>query len=180
MNRSGVLLILILVVAEGRAAPPTTFANVRLADDGTTLQVSRANGSAFAAPKFDDQDRFDKPAISADGRYVGWLALYPNRGASYSQPLELVIFDAKKRDHHFAGTFGMVVDWCFAGDSRAVVYKYSLPHGRTATGFDLRRLSDGRLLRRTVDDPMGRTAESQEAELVAPAWAACLLVARPR
>jgi len=179
MNAHGALFLLLLAAA-GVGAETARFASVELTDERTRLLISRTDGSVVAAPMQVDQDSFDKPAISADGGYAGWLALYPNRGASYSQPLGLVVLDARNHTHHFAGTFGMVFEWCFAPGADAVVYTYSFPHGRTPTGFDMRRIKDERLLHRAIVEPKLTSAGVQEVDAAVPHWANCLHTASAR
>jgi len=116
---------------------------------------------------------------SSDSRLAGWLALYPNLGASYSQPLHLVVVDTENRIHRFAGDFGLVWDWCFTRDSRAVVYRYRFSHGVSPIGIDLRRIADGKLIRHFELAPVAPDVDEDLAiERQAPAWAAC--VARRR
>jgi len=156
------------------AAGATEFRVTQLDNGGSKLTITQSDGKAFSAPKIDDQDRFEKPAVSMDHRYAGWLALFPNEGASYSEPLYLVVLDAAKQARHFAGDFGMVYGWCFTKDSNAVVYKYQFPHGMTPIGFEMRRLKDGGLLHRFRLEPI--KPDEDEAQVIrarAPAWTRC-------
>lgn len=155
-------------------ADSSPFARAELLDNGATLSLQRHDGSKLVAPKFDDQDFFDKPAIASNSSYVGWLALFPDRGASYSQPLYLVILDRSNRVHRFAGKFGMVFGWCFTEDGDSVVYKYSLPHGMTPITFEMRRIEDEKLLRRFELDPIApKDFEDAVLQAKAPRWAHC-------
>lgn len=155
-------------------AGASPFVRAELLSNGATLSLQRHDGSKFVAPKFDDQDFFDKPAIASNFSYVGWLALFPDRGASYSQPLYLVILDWSNRVHRFQGKYGMVFGWCFTEDGRSVVYEYSFPHGTTPIGFDMRRIEDGKLLRRFELAPIA-PKDDEDAVLQAktPRWARC-------
>jgi hypothetical protein len=161
---------------------PIRYANARQLKYSTAevqgfdlrVRVSRADGSAFDAPMLDGQDMSGKPAVSNDTRYVGWLALYPGQGASYSQPLSLEILDDGNHLHHFAGEFGMVSGWCYGENAGTVVYMYSFPHGATPIGFDMRQIGDGRLLQRFKLTPQETGGEEDQAvRLKLPQWARC-------
>lgn len=153
-----------------------TFFSASLARDASELVLKRGDGEVFVAPRFEDQDKFSQPLIAPDGRTVGWLALYPDLGASYSQPLGLVLLDQTNRVQHFLGEFGMVHGWCFVDNGAAVVFTYSFPHGITPIGYDKRRIRDGRLLARRQLEPI--PAGDDEAAVLrarTPAWAKCAL-----
>ena len=155
-------------------AGSSLFARAELLSNRAALSLQRHDGSEFVAPKFDDQDFFDKPAIASNSAYVGWLALFPDRGASYPQPLYLVILDRFNRVHRFEGNFGMVFGWCFTEDGRSVVYEYSFPHGMTPITFDMRRIDDEKLLHRFELDPIAHE-DDEDAIFQAkiPGWARC-------
>jgi hypothetical protein len=155
------------------AAPPA-FARAELLDEGASLNLHRDDGSSSPAPLLEDQDAFDKPAVARNGKYVGWLALYPDRGASYLQPIYLVVTDGANRINRFRSNFGMVFGWCFTPDSQAVVFESAFPHGMTPNALEMRRIDDGKLLRRFDLDPVGPD-EAQEDVLLAkaPKWAMC-------
>ncbi|WP_292432637.1 hypothetical protein [Methylobacter sp.] len=167
-------LILSVACSIAFSARAAEFLEARIDDSGSRLTVVRSDGATFSAPKFEDQDSFDKPAVSSNHGYVGWLALFPNQGASYSQPLYLVVLDSSKRARRFAGDFGMVFGWCFVKGSDTVVYRYQFPHGVTPIGFDMRRLKDGKLLRRVRVQPIKPDEdESQVIRAKVPAWTRC-------
>lgn len=178
MHKLGVMkhfvLAVLLALPHLAFAGSSPFARVELLSNGATLSLQRDDGDKLVAPKFDAQDFFDQPAISSNSSYVGWLALFPDRGASYSQPLYLVVLDRSNRVHRFEGKFGMVFEWCFTEDGRSVVYKYSFPHGRTPIVFDMRRIDDEKLLRRFELDPIAPD-DDEDAVLRAriPRWASC-------
>ncbi len=150
------------------------FAQAVLGNEGRTLVLVGADGSRSPAPKLEDQDSFTAPAIASNHRYAGWLAMFPDRGASYSQPIYLVITDSRNRLKRFSGKWGMVFGWCFARQGQAVVYKYEFPHGITSVAFDMRRISDGQLLRRIVLEPT-RLGMNEDEILRgrAPSWTRC-------
>jgi len=150
------------------------FSSVKLESDGSQLLLLRTDGSTLAAPKIKDQDEFQKPAVSASGRHVGWLALYPNQGASYSQPLHVAVLGPSGKVRRFSGDFGMVYGWCFTPRGDAVVYQYQFPHGATPIGFEMRRLKDGKLIHRVRLEPVGPDDdEAQAIRANAPAWTEC-------
>jgi hypothetical protein len=150
------------------------FQGVRLFNDGASLEITSVHGKAVPAPKLGTQDGFDQPALSPDRRYVGWLAMYPGRGASYSQPVELVVMDEARRLHRFFGEWGMVYGWCFAPGGRAVIYRYSFSHGDQTPGFDMRRIEDGRLLKRYRMPDVGVDVDLAAAvRAEAPSWTRC-------
>lgn len=156
------------------AGQAATFLLAELKNEGARLLITRTDNTQTEAPAFKDQDGFAKPRIAPGGKSVGWLALYPNLGASYSQSLELVVLDDAQRLHRFAGNFGMVYAWCFNVRGDAVVFKYQFPHGSTPIAFDMRRVSDGHLLRHTTLDPIG--PDEDEKTVVrnrAPKWTSC-------
>jgi len=156
------------------SAQAAGFREARLDDKGRKLTITESAGRAFSAPRSEDQDSFEKPGVSRNHRYVGWLALFPNGGASYSQPLYLAVLDSSKKMERFAGDFGMVYGWCFTKDSTAVVYRYQFPHGATPIGFDMRSLRDGRILRSFRLEPMGPDEDEEEViRESAPEWTKC-------
>ena len=163
-----------LALPQLASATSSTFARADLLGKGATLMLQRHDGSKMAAPKLVDQDFFGQPAIARNSSYAGWLALFSDRGASYAQPLYLVIMDRSNRVHRFEGEFGMVFGWCFTEDGRSVVYKYSFPHGRTPIAFDMRRIVDEKLLRRFELDPIApEDDEDAVLQAKAPRWARC-------
>lgn len=152
------------------------FVTATVAQDGAGLILTRAGNSPIIAPKLEDQDGFSKPAVAPGGGSVGWLALYPGYGASYSQPLGLVLLDQSNRLRRIHGEFGMVYGWCFVEAGTAVSLMYSFSHGITPIGYDKRRISDGKLLARKRLEPI--PAGEDEAEILrrrTPAWAKCAL-----
>lgn len=164
-----------LLISTILAAPckASNFAQALLDADGHALDLLRADGSRFPAPKLEDQDSFAAPAISPSHEYAGWLAMFPDRGASYSQPIYLVVTDTRNGFQRFSGGFGMVFAWCFAGKGKAVVYRYMFSRGITPVGFQMRRLSDGKLLRRIELAPTTVAMSEDEIRKIAPPWTRC-------
>lgn len=156
------------------ACQAAAFYAVELKNEGTRLVITQTDSTQTEAPLLDNQDGFDRPRIAPGQRSVGWLALYPNHGASYSQALELVVLDDAWQLHRFAGDFGTVLAWCFTVRGDAVVFKHQFPHGPTPVTFDMRRVSDGQLLQRATLKSAGPD-EDDEAIVRnrAPKWTSC-------
>lgn len=148
------------------------FVSVELSNDRTRLVIASASGEQFAAPMLPEQVEFDQPRISADGRRVGWLALFPNCCTSYPIPLKLVVLDEARRLHTFEGIQMSVFAWCFSPDSRSVAYRQGVLHGSDFQHFELRRIADGRLLA-GYEYPHDE-AERVQARKKAPSWLRCV------
>lgn len=142
------LLAFLILPCVGASAQENGFTQAVLDRDGELLWLHRADGSQTAAPMLEDQDAFEAPAVASDRRHAGWLALFPNHGASYSQPLYLMVMDTSNHLQRFRSDFGMVFKWCFTTGGKEVVFQSSFPHGPTPVEFEMRRISDGRQLRR--------------------------------
>ncbi|MES2106342.1 MAG: hypothetical protein V4634_20145 [Pseudomonadota bacterium] len=139
-----------------------------LTKDDSGLVLTATDGARFDAPGFPDQVGYSQPHIAPDGKYVGWLALYPNDGTSYPIPLKLVVLDQSRHLHTFTGIDISIFSWCFMQNSTAVMYMQSPLHFSDYRHFELRRLRDGRLLAK-YDDP-GSGANSKQVRKPAPAW----------
>jgi hypothetical protein len=149
------------------------FTQAVLDRDGERLWLRRADGSKAAAPMLEDQDAFEAPAVASDRRHAGWLALFPDHGASYSQPLYLVVMDTSNHLQRFRSDFGLVFKWCFTPGGKEVVFQSAFPHGPTPVEFEMRRISDGRLLRRfTLPENYPRD-DSDTPHKPIPSWVNC-------
>lgn len=168
-------LLLVALSIGHMPAHGAAFREVRLASNGSNLVLSKSDGSQAAAPKLETQDSFGAPAISQDGRYAGWLAEFPDFGASYSQPLYLVVLDQSNRIARFSGKFGMVFGWCFGPTPGTVAYTYSFPHGQTPVGFEMRRIEDSSLLRQFEAPPEDPYSDLAQPVKHIPAWAKCTI-----
>lgn len=165
---------LLIVLCANASGQHNRFTQALLDQDGGSLQLHRADGSQSAAPTLAGQDAFEQPAVASNRRYVGWLALFPNQGASYSQPLYLVVMDTSNRLQRFRGDFGMVFSWCFSPRGTEVVFQSSFPHGVTPVEFQMRRISDGKLLRRLELPENGSLHDEGSAwHQSLPSWAKC-------
>lgn len=167
-------VLLATMLTSGALAQAVGFSHVTLLRGGDELVIYRSDGHSSAAAKLQDQSAFDKPAISSNRHYLGWLALYSGQGTSYALPLELVVEDDRDHIYHFAGSFGMVFGWCFATGPNSVTFMYSFPHGLTPVAFETRRIRDGKILQHFELDPsqMDKVV-GDAAPRSLPQWARC-------
>ena len=163
MNRTLVLLAL----ASGVVIAETRYTGAEIANDGRSL-VLRTRSGMVVAPALPDQVAFSAPRMSPDGRYAGWLALFPNCCTSYPVPLSLVVMGPGRSLHRFEGSQATFA-WCFAASGNEVVYRRSALHGPGPEYFERRRIQDGALLA-SHEQP---TDKINESESVLPQWAGC-------
>jgi len=167
------LLAFLILPCVGASAQENGFTQAVLDRDGELLWLHRADGSQTAAPMLEDQDAFEAPAVASDRRHAGWLALFPNHGASYSQPPYLMVMDTSNHLQRFRSDFGMVFKWCFTTGGKEVVFQSSFPHGPTPVEFEMRRISDGRQLRRFTLPQNSLRDDSNTPRKPVPSWANC-------
>ena len=148
------------------------FRNAALSNDASHLVISPSSGQRFDAPKSPDQVAYGSPYVSHDGRYVGWLALYPNCCTSYPIALRLVVLDRSRRMHTFEGDKLAISGWCFTPNPGAVAYAQGVLHGSDYRHFELRGILDGDL-RASFDYP-GTQHGDIRAHKRAPAWVRCV------
>lgn len=151
------------------------YVSAALSDSGERLTIATAGGRRFEAPRAGalgegreavPQRGYDRPAVSANGAAVGWLALYPNCCTSYPVPLTLVVLDAAGRTHAISGAQS-IFEWCFADDKgRRVAIRQAALHGASQERFELRQVSDGARVAEYVIPPQRFAAD---ADAVAPA-----------
>jgi hypothetical protein len=165
LRLSALLLALLPVVALAGG-----YKSASLSDDQAVLRITLADGSRFDAPRFAEQVAYSEPRVSTDGRYVGWLALYPNCCTSYPIALKLVVLDESRHLHTFEGTKIAIFAWCFHANARSVAYAQGVLHGSDYRHFELRRISDERLLAE-YEYPH---EESALAQTRAPSWVRCV------
>ena len=166
--RIAVLALLLIPVAVLAAS----FETAVLAGDGTALVLTSSDGARFDAPRLPEQVAFDQPRVSPNGRYVGWLASFPNCCTSYPVPLALVVIDASRHLHTFDGSKLAISSWCFLPSSAAVAYAQGVLHGSDARLFELRSISDGRLVAR-YEYPHDEE-QNKRARSLAPSWVRCV------
>lgn len=160
-------LVLGLGMLQGAHA---AFVSAALVDEGAQLLIQDQEGGTWLAPRRREQVNFADPKLSLERRLIGWLAESPNCCTSYPIPLELVVIDERRRVTAFAGPQA-IFNWCFAQGSTAVVYKQAAVHGPSQQTFEMRRVADGKLLRRFRLPWQGTDAETKPEQL--PKWARC-------
>lgn len=163
-------LILFALALASAAAWGQTYQRAVLESDGSLLELITASAPQTHAPKLEEQVGFDQPRVSADGRRIGWLALYPNCCTSYPVPLELVIFRAGRIEQVFHGNGEAIFAWQFLHDGTEVAYRQGPLHFSDAEYFELRRVADGKLLARYAYPNESEGAARAEAIRKAPAW----------
>jgi hypothetical protein len=113
--------------------------------DGQTLMITTIDHRRFSAPTIAGQLSFDEPAIAADGRVVGWLALFDNPTTSYPIPLTLVLY-SDGRSWSISGEGLAVWKWSFSANGRQVVLRVGPVHGDAGARYELRDTFTARLL----------------------------------
>src|SRR5215475_13686573 len=114
-------------------------------DQEGQLHLVTADRRQITPARAPDQVGFDKPAISADGTTVGWLALYPNCCTSYPIPLALVIYRDGKVRHTFGERFP-IWKWRFEANGKQVAFAQETVHGHLGVHFELRDVETGQLI----------------------------------
>lgn len=148
------------------------YVATELADDGTHLVITVDDGSQFSAPMFGEQVGFEDPRISSNGKYVGWLALYPNCCTSYPIPLGLVVLDPSRGLHTFDGIKIAVFKWCFLPHSSSVAYMQTVVHGSNFEHFEVRSIASGNLL--AEYEYPHEEPDNTAARRRAPGWVRCV------
>jgi len=114
-------------------------------DQAGQLRIMIKNGREIVPKKDAEQVGFDKPAISQDGRAVGWVALYPNCCTSYPIPLKLVVL-SNGRVRTFTDRGLPVWRWSFQGGGKRVAFEQETVHGGLGIHYELRDVATGRLI----------------------------------
>jgi len=109
------------------------------------LRLITSGGRQIVPEQETDQVGFDKVAVSPDRRAVGWLVLFPNSATSCPIPLKLIVY-VDGRQLTFTGADLPVWRWMFSADSRQVAFQQETVHGGFGVHYELRDLSDGRLV----------------------------------
>jgi hypothetical protein len=158
------LLPAMLLMAPAVTSAAEQYLNVRI-DEAGHLRLITAEG-VEVLPPLDREDPenvqvgFAKPALSADGTTVGWLALYPNCCTSYPIPLELVLFKNGQVFRRFRGDGLPIWAWRFEASDQQVAIEQEPTHGGNGVHFEIRDIESGRL----IDQHDGKAA------LQAPQW----------
>lgn len=93
-----------------------------------------------------DQTGYADILISPNGEIVGWLSLYPNCCTSYDIPRELVLYRNSRVIKRFRGNEQAIFKWSFSRDGADVLYCQGPLHSSDYRHYELRHISDGRLL----------------------------------
>jgi len=135
-------------------------------DGSGQLHFVLESGKEVLPQKTHGQTSFGDPEIAADGRAVGWLAMYPDPSITYYKGAEIAGGLVIYRDGHVLHTFStdqIFWDWQFQDDGKRVAYSTGPTHGGAAECV-LRDVKSGRILARW------RVQSSGEP----PAWAQTL------
>lgn len=141
--------ILMLGIAALLIAPVAMAAHyggITLSPRMDTLVLHTAHGDVFAPRTDKDQEGFAQPHIAPDGSMVGWLELVPLQGNDGPIPGALVIFRDGKVLRRFRCGDLATAAWAFADGGKAIVCVQSTLHFQSYFVYELRRISDGRLL----------------------------------
>jgi hypothetical protein len=114
-------------------------------DQAGQLRIVIKNGREIVPKKDAEQVAFDKPAISQDGRAVGWVALYPNCCTSYPIPMKLMVL-SNGRVRTFTGGGLPVWQWSFQNGGKRVAFEQETVHGGLGIHYELRDVATGRLI----------------------------------
>jgi hypothetical protein len=166
------LSLLVVMLPETATAAAAKIASVDSTDTVETLSIRLANGRSIPAPFTDvEQQGFSRAAVSSDGRYVGWTAMFGNCCTSYPLPLSLVVHDGEKVVLLIRREDGpSIFKWRFSRDSRYVVYERTLPHGWSPTWYTRVRLADGVVVNRFECDPPEDPEQPPKRVIRPPAW----------
>lgn len=148
------------------------YLKVALSDNNTRLTLTRTGGVRVTAPVFAEQVGFSDVKVSADGKHVGWLAMFPNCCTSYPIALKLVVLDDAGRLHTFDGEKLALFDWCFVPGRRSVAFRQGVLHGSDAQHFELRRIEDDHRIAQ-YDYPHDELRNAR-ARSKAPRWVRCV------
>jgi hypothetical protein len=158
-TRVALIVAVVLLMMGVSVAAQETYLRAEIEQD--QLRIVTSGGRQIVPDKETDQVGFDKVAISPDHRAVGWLLLFPNSATSYPIPLKLIIY-VDGRQLTFTGMDLPVWRWAFSTDSRQVAFQQETVHGGLGVHYELRDLSDGRLV--AAYDPVPDTPGA------APPW----------
>ena len=134
-------------------------------DSNGQLRIVPKSGKEILPAKITGQQAFDSPAISPDGRTVGWLALYPFENTQLAGTL--VIYRAGRVLHTFTAA-QVFWDWQFREGGKLVAYSTGPTHGGAAECV-LAEVDSGKIVERWAVPP---SPEGHEAE--PPLWAQTL------
>ena len=166
MSAAAVCAALMLASSPLSAQPTYRRAEV---DTAGRLHVTTAAGATFAPRMDSDQVGVADPAVSPDGRSVGWLALYPNCCTSYPIPLALVVRSAG-HERRFSGNELPIARWVFLDRGRRVALSQAPLHGLVTMHYALYDASSGRLLGEYDQAPDTTGPDQLGNDSRVPAW----------
>jgi hypothetical protein len=145
MRVTHLLLYATLCLAWSNAFSAIEF--TELSEDGQELVIHLKRGQVVLAPRTGaSQNRFSAVKVSSNGRYVGWLAQYPNCCTSYSLPQSLVVHNGLQIVRIISANGPPIFEWKFGDSSKSIAYKQEYPHGGSPRYFFEVRISDGKVL----------------------------------
>jgi hypothetical protein len=169
--KSVVMLCAAVVGAASVSRAQTTYRRVEV-DPAGHLRVTTAAGVTISPPLDSDQVGVADPAVSPDGRSVGWLALYPNCCTTYPIPLTLIV-RSNGRERRFAGIGLPISQWAFLAGGRRVALSQAPLHGLVSTHYALYDIASGRLVGtydQAPDTGSASTPLDGSAGADVPAW----------
>jgi hypothetical protein len=154
-----------LFLMAGPLAAQERYASANLGSDGAPRIVTETGAVIVPAPEpeiefLGKQVGAEGLRISADGRAVGWVAMFANCCTSYPIPMALVVYsNGVKRA--YTGNGYPVFAWCFREGSTQVAFEQEPVHGGFPIGYhwELRDVSTGAKIEdqfyeeRSVDGP---------------------------
>ena len=165
-----------LAVACASTLDAQTFFARAVLDSANGLRITTTTGRTIIPARDTAQVGFAAPAISANHRRIGWLALYPNCCTSYPIPLRLVV-RTDETERVFDGSGLPVWRWAFVDDGRRVAFRQTPVHGDAPAHYELRDIDTGKLVA-AYDDSLERSAKSVKPS-PAPRWVQSVDRAKP-
>ena len=167
---AGIVCAAFVLAASPSNAQPT-YRRVDV-DASGHLRLTTSAGVTISPPMDSDQVGVGQPAVSLNGRSVGWLALYPNCCTTYPIPLALVVRSAG-RERRFHGSDLPISQWAFRDGGRRVALSQAPLHGIVSTHYELYDVASGRLLGAYDRAPDTTAAPASFGEFIGPgvpAW----------
>jgi hypothetical protein len=158
-NFSLLIIAVALALGANRSSAQRTYRRADI-DSAGRLRIVLSNKHVIWPPKDSAQVAFEQVALSADGRIVGWLALYPNCCTSYPIPLKLVLRRMDGSRTVISNALP-IWQWAFAAGEQNVVIRQAPVHGAAPVYYELREIRTGRLI----------AAVQADSATALPAWA---------
>jgi hypothetical protein len=136
-------------------------------DDANKIHIFTADSQEIVLEMDAEQAGFDDIKISADGTYVGWLALYPNCCTSYPIPLKLNIYSGDRK--FILDGIGLPIwKWVFSESDKQVTLYQEATHGGSGTHYETRDLVTNELIQQWRPE-YGRDNRPLETQNI-PEW----------